>query len=108
MFFAVTGFHKVAVGIFAFTRFLLDEQFEVELQIVHTSLNAKHFREERRFYESVFGIEVPEVFLSHAIIECPLDIAFLQLGIGMKLIAGTCFQQTDGMILKEILHALPV
>ena len=78
------------------------------MQVVHTSLNAKHFREERRLHKPVLGIEVLEVPFTHTFVECPLDVVFLPSGLCVELGAGIGLQQTDGIILEEILHALSV
>ena len=86
---------------------LLDQDPEVQLQIIHTSLEAQQLREERRFDHRRFQVEMLHVVRQFRIDRLG-DILLLLLRFAMEACVNPPSQQTQCVILIEISYALGV
>ena len=82
-------------------RFLFHQNTEVELQHVHTSLQAQHGGEEGRFYHHLCGIETPYL-CGEVLFDGFSDILQLILCINMELGCGWGGEETHGILLKKL------
>ena len=105
--FGVAWDSEVTLWVIALSRFLLDEDSEVVLDIVHTSLKTKHLAEERGFHNTFVDFEV-----AHALRKCfphgSCDVLSLHFRIVMEGIAEVSGEQTDGIALEELFDAFLV
>ena len=91
------GFWRVLLRKARLARLLLYQDFLVQLQEVHTSLNAQHLREERWLYDDLRGIKLTDaVVLEHFrqhLVNDVLDMLLLLLCLGVEVRLKACRQQ---------------
>ena len=91
------GLWRVLLRKARLARFLLYQDLLVQLQEVHTSLNAQHLREERWLYDDLRGIKLSDAvvfehFRQH-LVKDVLDMLLLLLCLGVEVRLKACRQQ---------------
>ena len=98
---------EVVVRISPLARLLLQQHLEVKLQVVHTPLQAQHFRKERRFDKSFLRVEAIQGS-GQDLVQGMLYVFLLRLRVDVEIPADICRQQAHGIVFKEEPRALGV